>query len=85
MKIYKTLFHYQHNKIACRPFLFYLFLLFVPHSWVSELTQQAIAQLIGDPKYIWFNALIRQDAKDSPFTDVNAKAALSLQLIILRP
>ena len=63
---------------------FYLVLvLFAPHSWVSRLTQQAIAQLIGDPKvYLWFNVLIREDAKGSPFTDVNAKAALSPKLYI---
>ena len=54
--------------------------LFVPHSWVSGLTQQAIAQLIGDPRYLRFNVLIREDAKGSPFTDVNAKAAFSPQL-----
>ena len=49
---------------------------FVPNSWVSGLTQQ----LIGDPRYQRFNVLIREDAKGSPFTDVNAKAALSPQL-----
>ena len=53
---------------------------FVPNSWVSGLTQQAIAQLTGDPRYLRFNVLIREDAKGSPFTDVNAKAALSPQL-----
>ena len=61
-------------------YLFYLFILFVPHSWVSGLTQQAVAQLIGDLRYLRFNVLIREDAKGSPFTDVNAKAALSSQL-----
>ena len=35
----------------------------VPHSWVSELTQQATAQVIGDPRYLRFNVLIREDAK----------------------
>ena len=54
--------------------------LFVPYSWVSGLTQQAIAQLIGDPRYLRFNVLIREDAKGSPFTDVDAKAALPPQL-----
>ena len=57
-----------------------LFVLFVPHSWVSRLTHQAVAQLIGDPRYLRFNVLIREDAKGSPFTDVNAKTALSPQL-----
>ena len=54
--------------------------LFVPHSWVSGLIQQAIAQLIGDPRYLRFKVLIREDAKGSPFTDVNAKAVLSPHL-----
>ena len=57
-----------------------LLVLFVPHFWVSGLTQQANAQLIGDPRYLRFNVLIREDAKGSPFTDVNTKAALSPQL-----
>ena len=35
----------------------------VRHSWVSGLTQQAIAQLTGDPRYLRFNVLIREDAK----------------------
>ena len=52
------------------------------HSVVSGFTQQAIAQLIGDPRYVRFNVLIRQDAIGLPFTitDVNVKAALSPQL-----
>ena len=51
-----------------------------PHSWVSGFTQQAIVQLIGDMRYLQFNVLIREDAKGLPFTDVDAKAALSPQL-----
>ena len=47
------------------------------HSWVSGFTQQAIAQLVGDPSYQRLNVLIREDVKDQPFSDVNAKAALS--------
>ena len=51
---------------------------------MSGFTQQAIAQLTGDPRYLRFNVLIREDAKGLPFTDVitdvNAKAALSPQL-----
>ena len=35
----------------------------VPHSWGSGFTQQAIAQLIGHPRYLRFNVLIREDAK----------------------
>ena len=66
---------YIRSKYYC-----FSFLLFVPHSWVSGLTQQAIAQLIEDLRYLRFNVLIREDAKGSPFTDVNAKAALSPQL-----
>ena len=50
---------------------------YIPHSWVRGLTQQAIAQLIGDPRYLRFNVLILKDAKGLPFTDVNVKAALS--------
>ena len=41
---------------------------------------KAIAQLVGDPRYLRFNVLIQEDAKGSPFTDVNDKAALSPQL-----
>ena len=29
----------------------------------ERISQQAIAQLIGDPKYLRFNVLIREDAK----------------------
>ena len=59
----------------------YMYLIqYVPHFWVSGLTQQAIAQLIGDPRYLRFNVLIREDAKSLPFTDVNVKATLSPQL-----
>ena len=47
---------------------------------MSGFTQQAIAQLTGDSRYLRFNVLIREDAKGLPFTDVNAKAALSPQL-----
>ena len=37
--------------------------LFVPHSWVSGFTQQAIVRLTGDPRYLRFSVLIREDAK----------------------
>ena len=67
------------SKLLEQTFLGFRFL-FVPHSWVSGLTQQAIAQLIGDPRYLRFNVFIREDANGSPFTDVNAKAVLSPQL-----
>ena len=46
----------------------------------ERISQQAIAQLIGDPRYLRFNVLIREDAKVEPFTDVNVKVALSPQL-----
>jgi hypothetical protein len=52
-------------------------------SWLSfsligeRISQKAIAQLIGDPRYLRFNVLIREDAKVEPFTDVNVKVALS--------
>ena len=39
-----------------------------------------IAQLTGDPGYLRFNVLIREDAKGLSFTDVNVKTALSPQL-----
>jgi hypothetical protein len=31
--------------------------------YVERIFQQAIAQLIGDPRYLRFNVLIREDAK----------------------
>ena len=34
---------------------------------MSGFTQQAIAQLIGDPRFLRFNVLIREDAKGLPF------------------
>ena len=58
-------------------FTFSLIIQYVPHSWVSGFTQQATAQLMGDPRYLRFNVLIREDVKGLLFTDVNAKAALS--------
>ena len=54
-----------------------LLVLFVPHFWVSGLTQLAIAQLTEDPRYLRFNVLIREDAEGSPYNNVNAKEALS--------
>ena len=37
-------------------------------------------QLPGDPRYLRFNVFIREDTKGLPFTDIDAKAALSPQL-----
>ena len=44
---------------------FYL-MYYVPHSWLSGFTQQAIAILIGDPRYLRFNVLFRENAKGIP-------------------
>ena len=44
---------------------------------MSGLTQQATPELIEDPRYLRFNVLIGENAKGLPFTDVDAKAALS--------
>ena len=41
------------------------------HSLASGFTQQTIAQLIGDTRYLRFDVLIQQDAKGLPFTYVN--------------
>ena len=45
----------------------------------ERISEYAIAQSVGD--YLWFNVLIREDAKDQPFTDVNVKVAISPQLL----
>ena len=39
---------------------------YVPHSWLSGFTQQAIAILIVDRRYLRFNILIRENAKGLP-------------------
>ena len=57
-----------------------MYYLFCSCSWLSRFTQQAIAQLIGDPRYLRFNVLTREDEKGLPFTDVDAKADLSPRL-----
>jgi hypothetical protein len=44
----------------------------------ERISEYAIAQSVGD--YLRFNVLVREDAKDQPFTDVNVKMALSPQL-----
>ena len=64
------------------PYMIYPTVCLLGFSLMGErgLTQQAIAQLTGDPRYLRFNVLIREDAKGLPFTDVNAKAVLSPQL-----
>ena len=54
--------------------------MFLTLGCMSGLTQQATAQLIGDPRYLRLNVLVREDAKGLPFTDVNVKSALSPQL-----
>ena len=54
------------------------------NSWVSGFTQQSIAQLTGDPRYLRFNVLIREDAKGLPFTYVNACKGSPFSSIILR-
>lgn len=43
---------------------------YVPHSWVSEFTQQNIAQLVGNLGYLRFNVLILEDAKGLPFKPI---------------
>ena len=44
--------------------LFCLFVCLLSFSLIGErISQQAIAQLIGDPRYLRFNVLIREDAK----------------------
>ena len=49
----------------------------VSPSLLNGFTEQANSQLIGDPRNLWFNVLIRED---QPFTDVSTKAARSPQL-----
>ena len=37
---------------------------------LSGFTQQTIAQLIGDPRYLRFNVLTQEDGKNVPFTEL---------------
>jgi hypothetical protein len=48
----------------------------------EQSSQQAIAQLIGDLRYLRFYVFIQEDAKIQPFTDLNVKVALSPQLYL---
>ena len=78
MYILKNFYKKMHNYyVFCNNLVVFCLVYYVPHSWVSGLTQQAIAQWTGGPRYLQFNVLTREDAKGLPFTDVNAKAALS--------
>ena len=52
------------------------------YSWVSGFTQQDIAQLTGDPRYLRFNVLIREDAKGTYWCQCKGSPFSS---IILRP
>ena len=45
-----------------------------------SLVVSGIALLIGDPRYLRFNVLIREDAEGLPFANVNAKTVLFAQL-----
>ena len=51
----------------------------------ADFTPQAIAQSIGDLKYLRFKVLIREDAKGLPFTDVNVKFSIILRPWVVEP
>ena len=64
--------------------LYYVMIYYVPHSWMSGFTQQATAQLIGNPKYLRFNVLVSLSQKTRKvFTYVNVGFPFSS--IILSP